>query len=156
MQHFSKWDKATPAERFWSFVNKGGTIHPKLGTPCWLWTGAHGKYGSFKAEGHTVSAHVFSFFLENGYYANPQCLHKCDVPLCVNPEHLFEGTQQNNIDDCIAKGRARNGNIKLNPEIWETIRQSTESSTVLGERYGVDPAHVRKIRRGACGIVYRP
>jgi hypothetical protein len=102
-----------------------------------------------------VGAHRFAFFLTHGYWPL-NARHTCDIPLCCNPDHVVEGTQADNIHDCVNRHRARNGNIKLNPGIWDEIRKSTESSTVLGKRYGVHPAHVRKIRRGDSGLVYNP
>jgi len=101
------------------------------------------------------SSHRLAFFLTYGYWP-VNARHTCDIPLCGRPEHIVEGTQGDNVQDCVERNRARNGNIKLNPEIWEAIRQSTESSTTLGQQYGVHPAHIRKIRRGDSGLVYRP
>lgn len=74
---------------------------------CWLWTGAIGKdgYGIVKAECVTMSAHRLSFILFKQEPGDLQVLHRCDVPNCVNPEHLFLGTQQQNLEDAIAKGR---------------------------------------------------
>lgn len=77
---------------------------------CWLWTaGVRGnshKYGSVWFRGRNWSAHRVSWVLHFGEIPNGMLvLHKCDVPLCVNPAHLFTGTNQDNTQDCIRKGR---------------------------------------------------
>ena len=89
--------------RFWSKVEKTNT--------CWLWTGATSAgYGQFKhAEMNaTASVHRLAYLSLRGQIpAGQRVLHRCDVPNCVNPEHLFLGTQRDNMRDCSAKGRAR-------------------------------------------------
>lgn len=77
---------------------------------CWLWTGAktHG-YGevSYK-HSKRLRAHRISWTIHHGKIPDGLCvLHKCDTPLCVNPEHLFLGTQADNLKDCYEKGRMR-------------------------------------------------
>lgn len=87
-------------ERFWSFVEKTDS--------CWLWTGAkHPKgYGIFHLRGRTPRAHVLSWILHHGPVPRGLCvLHRCDNPPCVNPDHLFLGTPQDNTDDMTRKGR---------------------------------------------------
>lgn len=80
---------------------------------CWIWLGATStrpggaySYGNLWVEGKSWRAHRFAYQL----YKKPLkkgrvLLHTCDNPLCVNPDHLVEGTQKDNIHDCIAKGR---------------------------------------------------
>lgn len=96
---------------FWLHVNKHGPIHPKLRTRCWLWTGAtnYKGYGVFAVDRVSELAHRVSWFIECGRWPTPCGLHKCDNPPCVRPSHLFEGTQADNLQDAIAKGRAVNG-----------------------------------------------
>lgn len=96
----------TDAERFWSKVNKNGPIHPVLGTCCWLCAaGADPHYGVFSYHGVNVGAHRFAFFLKHGRWPKPCCCHKCDAQLCVNDDHLFEGTYADNTQDAMSKGR---------------------------------------------------
>jgi hypothetical protein len=96
------------AERFWEKVNKDGpVIRPELG-PCWLWTGAVNDkgYGEFWLDGGSESAHRVSYELANGpLREGGQSLHRCDNPPCVRPDHLFEGTNLDNVHDRQAKGR---------------------------------------------------
>lgn len=81
---------------------------PVTETGCWLWTGSQTEqgYGHIRINNITVIAHRFSWFLYHGRIEKDICvLHKCDVPSCVNPEHLFLGTRKDNVRDCIKKDR---------------------------------------------------
>ena len=97
-------------ERFLSRVDKNGPIHPILGTRCWLWKRTHtGRgYGSFAYTngGRMGYAHRFAWEMIHGPIPGKlYVLHHCDNVGCCNPDHLFVGTQLDNIRDCIAKGR---------------------------------------------------
>jgi len=93
----------TVEERFWKNVKKTDS--------CWLWT-ARGRCGSLGygqfwlgyKDGKTT-AHRAAWILTFGDPKDLYVLHKCDNPLCVNPDHLFLGTQQDNVRDCFSKGR---------------------------------------------------
>jgi hypothetical protein len=92
-------------ERFWDKVDK------QLESGCWEWQGAlNGNgYGNLSVYGRCVLAHRFSYELKNGETKN-HILHKCHNPKCVNPQHLYEGDQRDNINDMIEANRGSNRN----------------------------------------------
>lgn len=95
--------KNSPLERL-----KAKTAHNPT-TDCWLWTGSlhpTGGYAQFSFGGRRYYAHRASWILHNGDVPDGlQVCHRCDVRHCVNPDHLFLGTAQDNTDDMKAKGR---------------------------------------------------
>ena len=86
-------------------------ILPEPNCGCWLWTGdKSGKmgYGRLMYQGRTRAAHRVAYQIFRGPITDGLLVcHRCDVPLCVNPDHLFLGTYTDNSDDMIRKGRAR-------------------------------------------------
>jgi hypothetical protein len=135
--------------RFWSKVAKSAD--------CWEWTGytCHG-YGHLKMLGHTWKAHRFSYALHfGGFPSHLKVLHKCDNTRCVKPDHLFLGTQADNIRDMVGKGRHRgasgekNGRAKLSRDQVESIRASQLSATRLAVHYSVSVALIGAIRSGS-------
>lgn len=139
------------AARFWSRVNKDGpTMRPELG-PCWEWIAGKGRdgYGSIRSKGKSVGAHRVSWEIHNGPILGGLLVcHKCDNPPCVNPDHLFLGTQRDNAKDSVAKGRW-SGNIILNEQQVREIRRrynpKTTSYAKLGAEYGVGYGAVNHI-----------
>lgn len=78
--------------------------------------------------------------------------HKCDVPSCVEPSHLFVGTHADNMRDMVSKRRSPNNSGTKNPmsrlseEDVRAIRADTRSSWVIGPEYGITPRQARRIR----------
>ena len=79
----------------------------KYNSGCWLWQGGVARrYGVIKIEGKTKRVHRVVWELNNGSIPDGMFVcHSCDVPRCVNPEHLFIGTHTDNMRDMIQKGR---------------------------------------------------
>lgn len=97
--------KGSEEFRFWFRVDKSAD--------CWTWTAARGAgkfdYGYFWTDSKKlVKAHRYSYALANGPIPEGMVIcHRCDNPPCVRPDHLFLGTQKDNIRDMDAKGRGR-------------------------------------------------
>jgi len=77
---------------------------------CWIWRGAiSGRYGGLRFNKKVHAAHRVSYEIFNEKHPGDLCVcHKCDVPLCVNPDHLFLGDQYDNMRDAAKKGRLSN------------------------------------------------
>jgi len=114
---------------------------------CWLWQRGKNNagYGWATINDRQFLAHRVSWELFKGEIEDSQCvLHKCDVPSCVNPEHLFLGTRADNNKDAANKGRTHHPinnkfHSKLNMEKANQIRSLAKSYThqKLSEMFGV-------------------
>lgn len=79
---------------------------------CWDWNAykTNKGYGQVKYSGVVIYAHRLAYYLANpNFDQNLQVLHRCDNPSCVNPDHMFLGTNQDNMNDKIKKQRTANG-----------------------------------------------
>jgi hypothetical protein len=121
---------------------------------CWLWTGATTPFGHgvIRVEGKNQYAHRYSWELHNGFIPDGlNICHKCDIPPCVNPDHLFLGTQKNNIDDMYVKNRASIGilhgqAILTEEQVLEIRRmQGIITQRELAAAYGVTRAAISGI-----------
>lgn len=129
-----KTRKGTTEERFWMWTE----VIPLHS--CWEWTGCTiSGYGAFRLAGKTLLAHRFSY--EHHIGKIPKGLfacHRCDNRSCVNPAHLFIGTNMDNVKDMVRKGRAGK---KLNMDIINEIRDKYciggFTQTSLAREYGV-------------------
>lgn len=138
----------TLAERFDAYTKKG--------PDCWEWVGSKDRngYGRLNIRGTPYLASRLSFALRYGDIPLGRYVcHKCDNPTCVNPEHLFLGTQADNIADMHAKGRDRKRGLpgeqhhaaKLTDDAVREIRASSDSALDLSRRYGVSRATVQDV-----------
>lgn len=81
---------------------------PEPNSGCWLWIGTVGRggYGMQRVGGRTrMATHLSLELVGRSVPKGRFACHHCDVPACINPDHLFIGTQLDNIHDCMAKGR---------------------------------------------------
>ncbi|RVH21474.1 HNH endonuclease [Sinorhizobium meliloti] len=139
-------------ERFWERVKRGDD------GSCWLWLGRRNEtgYGLFDHNNRPHIASRFAYELTFGPLpAGLAACHECDNPQCVNPKHLFAGTQKDNMEDASRKGRVPGGNglrgslinkSKLSEQQARHILSSLDSASELAAKYGVSRAAIYKIR----------
>ena len=139
-------------------VDKAGpTVSAELG-PCWLWIGAKADngYGLRWVDGKRVRAHRQAY--REAFGVDPGQLkvcHRCDVPACVNPGHLFLGTDADNKADARAKGRHARGSMMGGAKLTEPdvlhIRKrllAGHSPRDIAKDYNVKHATIKAIREG--------
>jgi hypothetical protein len=115
---------ASMENRFFEKVEKSDS--------CWIWVGAKTSngYGSIGVNGKSMSAHRYSYQLHNGAIPNGMVIcHTCDIRLCVNPAHLWAGTQKENLHDMFKKGR----DCKNNPGNAHGHNQYRNKKTIEAE-----------------------
>lgn len=126
---------------------------------CMLWTASKlpNGYGQFTYRKIQTRSHRFSYILHVGNIPNDMYVcHRCDIPSCVSPDHLFLGTPKDNMVDKIKKGRGRwgnhekNGMAKLTLEkanyIRKLIKDDFFSITKIADIFGVSDSVIHEIR----------
>jgi hypothetical protein len=133
--------------------------HTRQEGECRVWTGARdgGGYGKIKVDGSFLRVHRLVWVETNGPIpAGLFVCHKCDVPTCINPAHLWLGPPAANTADMWAKGRGRsraskgraNGQAKLTDDQVRAIRAAAGTQKVIAAQYGVNQTRVSQIRLG--------
>lgn len=140
-------------DKFWARVDKVGE--------CWLWLAAKDPngYGRVGRSSKVELAHRVAYELETGdVLGTRHCMHKCDNPSCVRPTHLIAGTNYDNVQDCVRKGRQPKGekraHSKLTPNKVRNIREYRRkgySYQEIGKIFSI--AHTTA-RRVALGITW--
>jgi hypothetical protein len=135
--------------RFHANVNKTDT--------CWLWTGClnNSGYGTINMDGKSKLVHRLAWDLfKSEKIGTAFVLHICDVKNCVNPSHLFSGTQADNMWDKVNKGRHRFGylngvhhkNSKLTEDDVRAIRASNQPWKLIAKQFSISVGNVAMIR----------
>lgn len=142
------------------------SFEPELNSGCWIWSrGTMGNgYGCLRSDGKIVLAHRFSWNLHFGEiphvddYHGMCVLHRCDVPSCVNPSHLFLGTNKDNIADRVSKGRTvapllrgmDSPTCKISEQQVLEIRRlrGIVSGVDIARQFSVSPSAVSAIQTG--------
>ena len=132
------------------------------GVGCWSFSVAGDKDGYPQVTGskhcrlaHITRANQLSYVIYKGAIPKGSLVcHTCDNPSCVNPEHLFLGTHQDNMDDKIKKGRMRGHwgpgeayGTKLTSEDVKSIRESSGTQQSIADKYGISRPMVSLIKR---------
>jgi hypothetical protein len=116
---------------------------------CWEWARTRSPQSGYGRIG-TTYAHRFAYELAIGEIPTGlQVIHSCDNPPCVNPDHLFIGTAQDNCDDSVAKGR-RKGAWRFDWEIIRAVRAAAESSNnfyEIGKCFGMSGITAERIAK---------
>lgn len=137
--------------RFWSKVYIGDK------NECWLWLASttSGGYGFFRA-GKSMNAHRFSLMLKlNNEDLNGMCLHSCDNPKCVNPNHLHLGTNSENIKQAYErnlifaqKGESHGRSILTEKDVlWirENYPKGGHTHRSLAKQFGVGATTIKDV-----------
>lgn len=136
-------------ERFWDKVDKDGP------NGCWIWTGSrdHRGYGRIQRGERglgAVKAHRLSYAIAHGTDLEDRTLfvcHRCDNPSCVNPDHLFLGTHQENVDDCKSKDRFHKPGTAADPEAVVAHYHQSGNQDATARHFGISQTTVHRYAR---------
>ena len=131
-------------------------ISPEPNSGCWLWAGGgnYAGYGMYKVRGKTMHAHRHSYSIAHPHedISGKVIMHKCDNRACVNPDHLASGSQSDNVQDMLRKGRGNyaKGETHCNAVLTESdvvaIRNSKASLNEDARRFGIHRSAIWAIR----------
>lgn len=131
-------------------------IAPEPNSGCWLWAASTKSWGYGQIGqriGRPLAAHRVSY----EYFKGPipdgiHVCHKCDIPACVNPDHLFLGTHKDNMQDAVNKRKKhkkiimKDKEARLSPSAKQSIYRSPERPARLAKRFGISKKCVYEIR----------
>ena len=140
------WNTGTLEEKF----NRHWMAEPNSG--CWLWMSACDKdgYGLLRHEKKNIRAHRASYQMYTGNIPAGQFVcHRCDLPSCVNPDHLFLGTNSDNQKDASRKGRHAHQRLSIDDVV--DIKRSVSlgmTQASMCRKYGLSDGHISQIISG--------
>jgi len=146
------WEDENVLKRFWNKVEK------KTDVECWEWSASRNKYGygRININKKVMKCHRLSFEIYyKRFISNGLCiLHSCDNPKCVNPNHLSEGTHQDNMNDMINKGRHAKGEkittskLKENDivEIRKLLKETNLTQKQIGKQFNIARSTISLIK----------
>jgi len=149
MRKFTITDKVV--RRFWKFTDRRGD------NECWIWNGVVNwlGYGRLLVEYKSTQAHRISWAIHHGEIPDGlHVLHTCNNRQCVNPAHLFLGTQSENTAQAYHDGNLHSMKGEAHPRAKLTnekviqIRNSSDTAAQLAQQYGVNKATIRDILSG--------
>ena len=126
---------------------------PIAGCKIWLGSVSANGYGTIMDGQIQLSAHRVAWTQTHGPIPAGMCiLHKCDVPCCINPNHLFLGTHKDNTRDCMKKGRhafgSKHGMTSLTKDDVLRIRMDRRPQGTIARDFGVHRTTVNTIQTG--------
>lgn len=128
---------------------------PEPNSGCWLWLGALNSQGYariLRHGKHQIGSRISYAAFYGDDPGDRFVLHKCDIPICVNPDHLFLGSPADNSADMKNKGRSlygeRNARAKITEQQARAIRMDDRPAHQIADDYGVTATLVRSIKIG--------
>jgi hypothetical protein len=119
---------------------------------CHIWTAGTYKagYGCLMIDRKSFYAHRIAWEVNFGAIPLGLCvLHHCDIPACINPDHLFLGTKADNVADMDSKGRRRSApQKKLNENDVLAIRSMAGTHRAIAKQFGVNHSTITRIKSG--------
>jgi hypothetical protein len=142
-------------ESFWNRVDVKGP------DDCWIWKGKPNttkwQYGRMRWKGKRELSNRIAFEIRNGAFPKNLALHTCDNPRCCNPNHIYDGTYQQNNKDAVARRRNKYPSVsqwtKLTEKEVREIRatlpsRTRQTSAALAAKYNVSQGTITHIFSG--------
>ena len=162
-KHYSRWKNHGSPTKVKAISHRWMTLQERFNAQyevvtesgCWIWMGSLTRhYGTIWVDGRAVSSHRISYIIHIGDIPDGlNVLHRCDVYSCVNPNHLFIGTQKDNMSDMTKKGRSLVGSMNSAAKLSESdvrniLHRKGERLAGIAKDYGVTLQSIWNIMNG--------